>query len=389
MIPKSLYVHIPFCIKKCSYCDFFSLPIAERFQNDESFSNSFFSAIEQEISFRTRNDPIIWNTIYVGGGTPSILNPKNLLRLEESIFIKNIRYNLNQEWTIEANPEDITQEWLLACTQIGINRISLGIQSLNDTCLKAVNRRGSRAKTLQALNLITKNWDQQLSLDLISGLPEQSEKSLLDDIYTLSHFAPDHISLYSLTVEEGTSLAKQIKDKNIRLPESESQDLLWLKGRDSLESLGYYQYEVSNFALPGFESKHNQVYWDLSSYIGVGPGATGTLIRGQTAVRYSNTTNIEKWLENPCTANTEEIISTDDCIKERIMMGFRTKKGIEQASFRARFSVDLTSLISNTIRKWDKKGLISLTDTNIALTKEGLLFLNRFLEDCFNELERA
>lgn len=385
----SLYVHVPVCLKKCDYCDFFSIPLADFPANAsrEGRFNPFVRAIHREIGARARRFSVsAWNTLYIGGGTPSLLDPTAIYELASPLTPGT------EESTIEANPEDITGEWLDACQAAGIGRLSLGMQSLRDETLNAIGRRGSAASNRSALGLVKKRWRGSVSVDFISGMPGQTRESLLADLREALSFNVDHVSLYSLTIGEGTPLEAHIRagkfaiPGNPSLPDEEEAAAAWISGRDFLENRGYAQYEVSNFAKPGRESRHNETYWRLESYIGVGPGATGTIAKGDEAIRITNRENVERWLNDPENAAEEETIPRESCILESILMGMRMKKGVDRGRFMARYGVDFADLVPKTIRDWTSKGLCVLDGESVALTKEGLLVLNRFLVDCAAEL---
>ena len=263
----SLYIHIPFCKKKCSYCDFFSSPCS--LQKDKKYvPDSYLTALcIQAESYAKIFNVESWKTIYIGGGTPSLLTAEQLEFLLGGIK-KAAVFADECEVTMEMNPDDISESLLAAAKKSGVTRISVGIQSLSDEVLKAVDRRCSRQTSLTALELLHKKWQGGFSADLISGLPLDSREQLEKTICELLSFEPDHISLYSLTLEEETPLGRAVFSGNLEY-DYETADDCWLAGRNLLEKNGYRQYEVSNFAKPGFESIHNKTYWKLENYIGL------------------------------------------------------------------------------------------------------------------------
>jgi putative oxygen-independent coproporphyrinogen III oxidase len=386
---SSLYIHIPVCLRKCDYCDFFSVP-ADSFPaaTGNRFSALVDSLITELRLKEARHHVDSWKTVYIGGGTPSLLSPVSIQRLGEAVGYRFAPAVFSTaEWTIEANPEDLTASWLDACEAAGINRLSLGIQSMHDPVLSSVGRRGSRASNVDALRLVRKRWRGQLSLDLIAGLPGESAEMLVENLEMLHDYGPDHISLYSLTIEGNTPLGLRLEGPDPpELPGDSEADDIWLAGRDWLEGAGYRQYEISNFARPGKECRHNRTYWELESYIGIGPGATGTIIEGDTSCRSTNTTDIRAWLADP--GNTAEIehVGREESIREFLMMGFRLAEGIPRERFQQRFGVDLLSLIGDTAGRWSRNGLLDIGEERISLTRDGLLLLNRFLIDCLQEL---
>lgn len=296
------------------------------------------------------------------------------------------------EFTVEANPEDLTQHWLASCADSGVNRLSLGVQSMSDETLASVTRRGTADSNRRALELASREWRGRLSVDLIAGLPGQTAESLIDDIECVTRFNPDHVSLYSLTVEEGTPLGRIIAGEAaphagfVPLPDDDEAAEMWIAGRDRLERLGYAQYEVSNFSREGCESAHNSTYWELGSWLGAGPGSVGTVAKGDTAIRISDPEDIARWIENPETSRETERVERGDCVKEAILMAMRTAKGISRPRFASRFGIDLLALIPSTSSAWAHRGLLECGADRVALTKEGLLFLNRFLAAAMGEL---
>ena len=391
----SLYIHIPVCLKKCDYCDFFSLPL-DGLTNvgartaRETVQDRLVDGLCREITWWQERFRIeAWKTVYIGGGTPSLLSHGNIARLCAKIdTCEKKGLSSYSEWTIEANPEDITGEWLRACTEAGINRLSIGVQSLDDACLAAVNRRGSAEKTLAALALVSRIWKGRLSLDMIAGLPGQTAQTLVEDLSRIQAFGPDHLSLYSLTVEDGTPLSRKVRGKNGPiLPNEDEATDIWLAGRDYLRANGFTQYEVSNFCRAGSESRHNLTYWNLESYIGVGPGATGTIVKNDTATRYTDSRDIAQWLDDPEKGRETEEIGRDESLKEVLLMGMRLASGIDKSAFRERFGYEILSCVPETAARWIRNGLLQDSGTSIALSPEGLLYLNRFLADCMKELD--
>jgi len=394
-VTPSLYIHIPVCLKKCDYCDFFSVPVAALPKTGapatgEDGLERLIAGLCREIDWWQKHYRIeAWKTVYIGGGTPSLLSPRNITTLCTKIDTLNKKgLSPYSEWTIEANPEDITEDWLRACSDAGINRLSIGVQSLDNASLAAVNRRGNKTKTLAALAMVSRIWKGRLSLDMIAGLPQQTAQSLVEDLSRILEFNPDHLSLYSLTIEDETPLSLRIREKTGPvLPDEDEATDIWLAGRDYLRANGFTQYEVSNFCRPGSESQHNLTYWNLESYIGVGPGATGTIVEGDTATRYTDSRDIAQWLDNSEAGRETEEIGRDESMKEVLLMGMRLAAGIDKKAFQNRFGTELLSCIPKTAARWIHNALLQDSGERIALTPEGLLYLNRFLADCMEELD--
>lgn len=388
-----LYIHIPFCLRKCDYCDFFSkIPEDLRFIVKNFTINDYIDALLSQISFFIEHFSVKnFTSIYIGGGTPSILSARQLERLCEKIA----PLAENAEFTIEINPGDLTEDFLRAAASSGINRLSLGIQCKSDDVLRAVGRRTTVSQIENAVSLIKKFWHGAWSADFIAGLPFQSKEMLKDDIDFAAENGASHISLYSLAVEEGTPLAEKIDSGKTRY-DADLADEIWLFGRERLEKKGFFQYEISNFAKKGFESRHNLSYWTLCDYLGAGAGATGTV----GAKRFTNTRDIEKYIEFWKNAAMEtqaknipgkrEILDFKTREFEFLMMGFRTLRGISAREYKRRFTGDLASRlgankVDGVFSRWEKKGLAHKTtiqgETFFSLTRDGILFLNKFLQE--------
>ena len=371
----SLYIHIPFCNSKCSYCDFFSVT-----------DHSLMSAILDKTMDQTARyidylgiKRIL--TVYIGGGTPTSLP----LPLLEKLLKFLERIPPEEEFTIEANPETVNPDLLSLLSDSCINRLSLGIQSFSDTTLETLGRHCNAKTALKALELVRHRWDGQLSLDLISSVPHQTVSDSIADIDTAISFKPDHISLYALTLEEGTPLAKRYGSDLDAI-----DDNVWILATDHLEISGYRRYEVSNFALPGHQSKHNTRYWKLLPYIGTGAGGVSTLHDSEGGLyRIANVPNLERYLASDgllCGAECEEI-KGKSYIFEYLMMGFRMTAGIAKADFRATFGKEITEVIPETLAEWKDRDLAVETENVVALNKQGLLLLNQFLVDALSALE--
>ncbi len=397
MLPaKSLYIHIPFCRSKCSYCDFFSVPCG-------GVEDSYIGSLVNELNFHVRLGVLKdVETVYVGGGTPTLLSAFQLELLLKSILPL---CSCNPEITVEANPDSLTCDFVRVMRQNSVNRVSLGVQSLDDAVLSFVGRRGNADCCRNALKLLQKN-DMPFSVDMIAGLPSHEDKVFQDGLKELVAYNPDHVSLYSLTVEQGTPLERLVLSGKLDYSEDRVGDQ-WIAGRDLLESMGYMQYEVSNFCLPGKESRHNMAYWNQLSYVGLGSGATGSLYFSDKAagsllqgLRYTNDMNIDLymkfWLGQgktlPAYGSFEEFFSTlplelevldsETLSFEFLMLGLRTKKGISCMEYNRRFSRKIDTAL---FERYRKRSLVDLYqkegDDYYAMTREGLLFLNGFLAE--------
>jgi oxygen-independent coproporphyrinogen-3 oxidase len=364
----SLYIHIPFCSSICDYCDFYSVPVNNI---SDSCIDQFLSALIEDIKyqieyFTVKEVP----TVYIGGGTPSVLGKKIKILLDALNAIPGFS---PVEFSIEANPESLTEEFLTLCRLGGINRLSLGVQTFHEPSRFAVNRAGDVKILQERLALATRYFPGaqtgfDLSADLITGLPYQNKKIIMEDIERILSFAVNHVSLYSLSVEKDIAL----------LPNSEVADSLWLFGRDALLKKGFQHYEISNFAYMGKECHHNIRYWQMQSWLGAGPAASGTLVKEEngTAKRYTYEQDIDNYIKKPSihTACCEEI-DRATLLRESLLMAFRCKEGPDSNLFKQRFGVCIEECIPKTLAKWKDKNI--------------MLFLNSFLTEAFTELDQS
>lgn len=256
-----LYIHIPFCHSKCAYCDFYSMPRTDHIDD-------YVRAVTLEWNLRRHETSEPINTIYLGGGTPSILSPEQLSRITRAIPTDGII-----EYTIEANPEDITTDKAKTWLDSGIRRVSMGIQSLDDNCLKIVGRRHSAHEALHAVEVLRTAGYTNISLDVMYGLPGQSIDSWKDTLHRILSYAPEHLSAYALSIEHGTRLYAAVSAGKVRPADDETYIAMYDILCAETAAAGYEHYEISNFALPGFRAIHNSHYWDMTPYIGLGPGA--------------------------------------------------------------------------------------------------------------------
>lgn len=383
---NSLYIHIPFCLSKCKYCDFFS--IADKKYNN-SVPENYIKALCNELIFRLNQyKPNDLKTIYIGGGTPSLLTNEQLSEILDTVN-KFVHINNFSEITIEINPDDVTEDLLKTYKDCGITRISMGIQSMNEETLDFAGRRASRKINLQALELIKKYWTGELSVDLISALPKENTDSFIKGLTEVVKFSPHHISLYSLTIEDETPFGKMYNSDQLEYDWDFADDM-WLKGRTFLTQNGYFQYEVSNFSKQNKECKHNLTYWNHENYIGVGSGGTGTVY----PYRWTNKPDVEEyikyWLKGDVEKEKPEIIEEIDLKTEEIeffMMGLRKLSGINASEYFKYFKENIPEKIIILFSEWQNKGFAQISnlknDVNYRLNNEGILFLNKFLEEIF------
>ena len=328
-----LYIHVPFCHTKCAYCDFYSLPRADE------YAETYVNALHTEWDLRKDETGEI-STIYFGGGTPSLLFEKHIERLSEWLP------KTDSEFTVEFNPEDVTESKLEVWKSVGANRVSMGIQSLNDAELKFVGRRHTAREALNAYELI-RTFFNNVSVDLIIGLPGQTAETLTTSLETVLSLRPEHISVYILSYEEGTRLWAMKKTGKIEETDDNTIALMYATVCRMMKESGYEHYEISNFALPGCRARHNSAYWAGTSYLGLGPAAHS--YDGKT--RRVNPSNIKEWLKHllegqpACVTETE---SEEDRVNNLIMTRLRTAEGLclndIPENFRQAFSENMKQL---------------------------------------------
>jgi oxygen-independent coproporphyrinogen-3 oxidase len=329
-------------------------------------------------------------SVYIGGGTPSVLGTKRITHFLTLIktLLTSINGGSRVEFTVEANPESTDEAFLQACVESGVSRISLGVQSFCEASRKAVRRQGSLKQIEEALSLIAWYYPDAFSVDLIAGLPFQTRDVVCQDIRHLLSFHPMHISMYSLILEPQTPLGmKADKDP---LPSPDEADNSWIAGRDLLGNAGYRQYEVSNFCLSDKVCAHNIRYWRMENWLGAGPAASGTIINDETgaAKRFTYPADIETYIrmKRPRVNHAiMEELNREDLIKETLLMGFRYCEGPDKELFRRRFNREIEDIIPKTIALWRERNFFQ-TAQGLRPSKQGLLFVNGFLRDAFEEI---
>ena len=356
---NSLYIHIPFCSKICPYCDF------TKIIKNSKFEDEYIKVLLSELS-KVEDNFFRVKTIYIGGGTPSSLKIENLTKL--LIKLNKLRKK-ECEFTIELNPEDITEELLSTLKKYNINRLSIGIQSFNRRTLNLLHRADLNFKCI--INLV-KKYFENINLDFIYGLPFEEKEDILNNLEEFLDLDVPHISIYSLTISKGTEFYnkgyKEIDEDLNR----EFYDLI----RDKLINKGYIHYEVSNFAKPKYESKHNLNYWFDNEYVGIGLGASGYI--GNK--RYIVTKNLSKFNSYNIEINYE-LLTLEEEVEEYIMLNLRTRYGISYKKFEKRFSFSLKDKKSEMINKLKNEKLISENKYGFKVTYEGMAILDRIIVD--------
>lgn len=361
-----IYIHIPFCKRKCYYCDFIS------YSNKDMMIERYVNCLKKEIKKENRDI----TTIYIGGGTPSNIDSKYIVEILEKIKSNN---NLKSpEITIEVNPGTITESKLRDYKKAGINRISIGLQSTNDNILTHIGRIHTYKEFLNTYNLARNKGFKNINIDLMIGLPNQTINDLKDSLEKVINLSPNHISVYSLIVEEGTKMYDMVNSGEANLPDEDLERQMYWYVKNMLELNGYNHYEISNFAKKGYESKHNINCWEQKEYIGIGAAAHSYFNK----VRYSNTidlnqyiTNIEKnkMLDNKI---IEEKLTENETKKEYMVLGLRKIDGISIDNFKRKFGENPLYLFKNELQNLTSQKLIKVVGDNIKLTNKGLDFAN-------------
>ena len=357
-----IYLHFPFCESKCPYCDFYSTLI------DDNISTKFIDAVISESKRETDTvfGSFAYDTIYFGGGTPSLMNPDEINRLLENLQA-NFNIEKNREITIECNPSSLTGEKIDGYLKIGINRISLGVQSFDEANLKTLGRLHTPDEAVNTYRMIRDSGFKNISIDLIYGILHQTIADWESDLRTAIDLAPEHISAYNLVIEDGTEFGKLYGQNRLNLPSDEEQLQMYNELNDKLKNAGYRRYEISNFSLPGFECRHNLKYWTGKPYLGLGPSA----VSFDGKVRQKNRADIDAYIraiqdgaEKPY---DKEIIGRETALEESIMSGLRLARGLSVDFMKDRFNYDILR---------EKKGVIDLLlAENMITIKNGYIKL--------------
>ena len=368
-----IYVHIPFCIQKCPYCDFFSI-------TDQSLKQPFIEALLREMDM-TGNVPFFFDTLYIGGGTPSVFKAGDIGQLIKAAH-RFFKISANAEITIEVNPGTVNPEQLTSYQGLGINRISIGVQSFDDRALNFLGRIHSGKDANLAVKWAREAGFENVGLDLIYGIPGQTKRSWLFDLQRAVEFEPEHLSCYMLTYEAGTPMDKdRQKGSFCTLSESLVSDLFETT-IEFLNTHGYVQYEISNFARSGsggFEpksSRHNRKYWSFAPYLGFGPSAHSFI----EPARYWNCRSVKKYIKEieagMLPLEEKEVLSREQCMIEAIYLGLRKRDGICIDAFDRKFDTSFNRIFGETITYLEKKKFLKVAQNRCALTLQGMLFLD-------------
>ncbi len=381
--PLSIYIHIPFCVSKCAYCDFISHRVGDYEMNDGV--NTYFVSLEKEIiQNKDLFEKSIIHSIYIGGGTPSSVDGKyihNLINQLKSITT----FSDEIEISLEVNPGTLTEEKLNHYISAGINRISMGLQTTNDQLLQKIGRIHSTNDFITSYEAVKRSGINNISLDLMFGLPGQSLIDLENAVSLIRQLSPKHVSAYSLKIEEGTPLNDAYKKGDIQLPDEDLEREMYHYLIDALREIGIEQYELSNFSIKGFESKHNLVYWENKPYLGLGVSSHSKV--GNE--RFSNTSVIYEYTSllnaDQSPIIQKDYIDTSEDLFESIMLGLRLNKGISIPMLNNKYEIDFGQKYQKVLKHLAEQELIIYDDQTVALTIKGMDLSNQvflqFMED--------
>ena len=367
----SLYIHIPFCKQKCFYCDFPSYARLEDLKED------YVKALCKEIKNKASKYRI--KSIFIGGGTPSYLNEDEIEQILNEISKLDLEDNI--EFTMECNPGTLTEEKLKIMLKGGVNRISMGLQAVQNSLLKEIGRIHTFKVFEENYNLAREIGFKNINVDLMFGLPNQSIEEWEESLRKIASLKPEHISAYSLIIEEDTGFYKLWENNKLLLPNEEEERIMYSKTKEILESYGYKQYEISNYAKEGYECYHNKVYWKCEEYLGLG-SASSSFINER---RIKNIEDVKTYIEriNKNESIIDEVIENKnkDNIEEFIFMGLRMLEGINLSEFKNKFNTNIEDIYKEVIEKNIKNNLLIIENNRLKLTSKGIELSNSVMSD--------
>lgn len=347
----SLYIHIPFCVRKCGYCDFLSAPADEKAR--DRYVQALLMEIERYQGTETADRKI--KTLYIGGGTPSILSVDQL-----DCIMQKIKYTFNFcddiEASMEMNPGTASKEKCRALYQMGINRLSIGLQSTNDMELKTLGRIHSYEDFLNTYTWCREAGFQNINVDLMAALPYQTVESYTTGLRKIIRLAPEHISAYSLILEEGTPFYQKYNSGCYPLPDEEQERLMYRETEQILAQAGYERYEISNYAKKGYACRHNLVYWQGGDYLGLGLGSSSYM----DDVRFHNTTDLDTYVNQGAYVEDREELSVQAKMEEFMFLGLRVMAGVSGTEFEKRFGKTMEDVYGDVLRKHEEEGLLQI-----------------------------
>ena len=359
-----LYIHIPFCLSKCGYCSFYSI-------KSVNLIPEYIAALKKEIKYYC-NVFSFFDSIYIGGGTPSLLTPKQFIEIFISLN-KYFNIDINAEITLEANPGDISSKYLKTLRRIGINRLNIGVQSFDDKVLKFLGRRHSSVEAISAIEAARKAGFDNLGIDLIYGVHGLNIKSWKNTLQKAISFSPEHISCYQLSLDDRTPLYKKYSSEGWHFPDENTELKLLLTTAEELENAGYIHYEVSNFARKDkFKSRHNQKYWQHTPYLGLGPAAHSFLNNKRWWNKAAVKTYLNEIAQGKMPVEDTETLSAEQLQLEALFLGLRTKVGIDLKLYKAKYGVDLLANKKTIIDALIKNKLVELKNGILRPTRTGM-----------------
>lgn len=369
----SVYIHIPFCEQICHYCDF------TKFFYNEKLANEYLGALEREIATNLPEKKYRARTIFIGGGTPTALNVNQLKKLMEII---NSHFDIHtcEEFTIEANPGDFDEDKIKLLDTYGVNRVSLGVQVFDDQLLKSIGRSHSVKDVFQTMDALTKNGFSNISMDLIYALPNQTVDNFRETLDKALAFDLPHYSSYALQVEPKTVFYQRYKKGKLRLPPQDEEVSMYEMLQEGMQKKGLKQYEISNFAKPGYASKHNLTYWNNDYYYGFGAGAHGYLPGERIINIRPLPAYVKQATENGKPVLQIEKIGLKEKVEEEMFLGLRKLEGINKQEFAGKFGFPYDKLYREKIMHLMQTGWLTEKEGHIRLTKEGILFGNEVFE---------
>lgn len=375
-IPLELYVHIPFCVKKCEYCDFLSGPAGKEIQK------AYVQALLKEIQGSVDDSDREIVSVFIGGGTPSLLDASDISEIMKMLKKKFV-FSDQAEVTIEANPGTLTLQKLRIYRESGINRLSLGLQSVNNDELRMLGRIHDFQGFLESYELARKAGFDNINVDLIFAVPGQTRKGWEYNLRTVAELQPEHVSAYSLIIEEGTPFA----EKELDLPDEDTEYEMYEDTSRILQEYGYAQYEISNYARDGYICRHNSGYWKRTEYLGLGLGAASLMPwKGSRAVlRFHNTENMQEYLQwSGCLEKirkNETLLSVKEQEEEFMFLGLRMTEGVSETGFYKRFDVPMEEVYGEVLEKYRSMGFMEKNKDLWRFTRQGIHVSNQILSD--------
>lgn len=370
-----LYIHIPFCVRKCLYCGFYSTPY------DNLKADNYLSALYHETVMQTPLlEERLIGSVYIGGGTPTTLLPDQFSLLF-NIIRDHIHLTSEPEVTIEANPNTATADTLSLLKGLGVTRISIGVQSFSEQVLELLGRAHTAEQAMEAMQRARDTGFGNIGIDLIFGIPGQTAEQWHDTLETALTFAPEHISAYCLSLDEGSQWYRDRKEGRGAAPDDDTSATMYVMAREHLRSRGYHQYEISNYCLPGYECRHNVNYWDRGEYLGLGPGAWSFM--GNR--RWANIADLDQYVSRLIKGisaqdhDREEFVSGDQAALEKLFLGLRKTSGIDLTEYRSLFGENELDALLMRIRDLERDGLVDAKKGVLVLTDRGMLLSNEVI----------